>query len=60
MEQILFIMSMAALGLSFCIFLLGVLNNGINNLFKTKYAKASGILFLAYIVTFAPYIIISN
>lgn len=60
MEEMLFIVAMVALGLCFCVFILGIFNNGLNNLFKSKYAKVSILLFIVYILTFVPYIIVSN
>nr|WP_106780219.1 Mas-related G-protein coupled receptor member D [Lysinibacillus timonensis] len=60
MEQLLIIVSMLALGLSLCLFITGILYDGLNNAFKNKYTKIAGILFLAYIITFVPYIIIAN
>lgn len=60
MEQTLFIVAIGALGLCFCIFILGIFNNGFKDLFKSKHAKVSIILFIVYVLTFVPYIIISN
>lgn len=60
MEQLLFIVSMSALGLCFCVFILGIFNHGLRNLFESKYTKVSALLFVIYILTFIPYLIISS
>ncbi|SER19135.1 hypothetical protein [Piscibacillus halophilus] len=60
MEQILFIASMLSLGLSFSTFILGIFKFRLTDIFTSKYAKASLLFLLVYVVTFIPYVILSN
>ncbi|MBD1381032.1 hypothetical protein [Metabacillus arenae] len=62
MEQILFLISMASLGISVIIFIAKVLSGGLGEAFKlsNKSTQTMFGIFLLYVITFAGFLFISN